>query len=250
MSRSKAVLFGINYLGTESELRGCANDVNNMAYFLRTRAKFDDIKVYTEETTPNDVTGRAILTHLRKLAIDSREGLYDRVWIHYSGHGASVRDWNGDERDGKDECILPVDFTSNGVITDDMIKGILRMFHKDTKVTLIFDCCHSGTICDLKYKYRGYDRRMVIESFAPECEADVCMISGCMDSQTSADAYNVRGMRTFTGAMTSCLLDVLKHETKLLRVIEQLNQKLKAKRFEQIAQLSASSEPNYNTELF
>jgi hypothetical protein len=242
MGTSKALLFGINYVGTESALRGCANDVMNMGRFLREVGAFDNIQIYTDEIDPSQVTGEAIYRHLETLARESEKGLVDRVWIHYSGHGAQVRDWSGDERDNMDECILPVDFAQRGVITDDSIKRILRMFHKETKVTCVFDCCHSGTICDLKYNYASNIKKTCVNTFADPCKAEICVISGCMDKQTSADAYNVRGRHAFSGAMTSCLLDVMRYETKSKIVLNELNKKLRYKGFEQVAQMSSSSD--------
>lgn len=37
-----------------------------------------------------------------------------------SGHGSQVKDRDGDEVDGFDEVILPVDFRKAGIITDDV----------------------------------------------------------------------------------------------------------------------------------
>ena len=37
-----------------------------------------------------------------------------------SGHGSQVKDTNGDEIDGYDEVIFPVDYKRNGHITDDV----------------------------------------------------------------------------------------------------------------------------------
>lgn len=38
--KKKALLIGINYFGTKSELRGCINDVHNMVQFLTERYGF------------------------------------------------------------------------------------------------------------------------------------------------------------------------------------------------------------------
>lgn len=38
----------------------------------------------------------------------------DTVWIHYSGHGGRVEDQDGDEDDGYDETLIPVDFQRKG----------------------------------------------------------------------------------------------------------------------------------------
>jgi hypothetical protein len=42
MSRKKSLLIGINYTGSENELRGCHQDVENVAEFLSYRGYSDD----------------------------------------------------------------------------------------------------------------------------------------------------------------------------------------------------------------
>ena len=248
--RSKAILFGINYnQSPESRLRGCVNDVKNMAKFLKETAKYDVVKLYTDEQSIDKVTGHYIINAIYKLAIDSHRYNLERVWIHYSGHGCSIRDQDGDEEDHKDECIVPADYKYRGVITDDLIKRVLRYFNKNTKVTCVFDCCHSGTIGDLRYRYIDNENKHV-ENSKSKCQANVLMLSGCMDSQTSADAYNVRGRREFSGAMTSCLLLAMIESSKVFDVLEVLKKYLKSKRFTQIPQLTSSIELSTDTSLY
>lgn len=240
MMKSKAILFGINYKNDDdSRLRGCINDVHNMAEFLKNNAKYDIVKIHTDEIDDTKVKGHSIINSLYKLALDSHRFKLEKVWIHFSGHGCSLVDRTGDERDGYDECIVPVDYKKVGVITDDLIKRILRYFNKDTKVTCIFDCCHSGTIGDLKYNIID-KKNYKIEHNNSKCNANVLLISGCMDNQTSSDAYNVRGRREFSGAMTSCLLTSMNDTNKVFDVLERLKLLLKRKRFTQIPQLSSS----------
>jgi hypothetical protein len=44
----------------------------------------------------------------------------DQFSLHRSsGHGGQVKDVSGDEDDGNDECIYPVDFKQAGQIIDD-----------------------------------------------------------------------------------------------------------------------------------
>lgn len=45
----------------------------------------------------------------------------DSLFMHYSGHGGSVKDHAGDEEDGKDETMIPVDYATKGQIKDDEI---------------------------------------------------------------------------------------------------------------------------------
>lgn len=248
--KSKAILFGINYNRTpQARLRGCVNDVRNMATFLKEKAKYDVVKAYTDDDDFNKVTGSYIINSIYKLAIDSHRHNLDRVWIHYSGHGCAINDRDGDESDGKDECIVPADYNYRGVITDDLIKRVLRYFNKRTQVTCIFDCCHSGTIGDLKYEYRD-PHVCREENTKSKCTANIMLLSGCMDHQTSADAYNVRGRREFSGAMTSCLLVAMENSSNTFEVFDDLKKLLRAKRFTQIPRLTSSFKVSSTTSLF
>ena len=247
--KSKAILFGLNYINTPSaRLYGCINDVKNMAKFLKEEAKYDVVREYTDENNMIKVTGNYIINAIYKLAIDSHRYNLDRVWIHYSGHGCAINDRDGDEKDGKDECIVPADYY-NGVITDDLIKRVLRYFNKNTKVTCIFDCCNSGTIGDLRYEYR-IPNVCNIDNFKSKCHANILLLSGCMDHQTSADAYNVQGKNQYSGAMTSCLLMSMKESPSVLHVLLKLRKYLKDKNFTQIPILTSSFQVDSRTTLY
>jgi len=247
--KSKAILFGLNYIGTPSaRLYGCINDVKNMAKFLKEEAKYDVVREYTDEQNMSKVTGNYIINAIYKLAIDSHRYNLDRVWIHYSGHGCAIRDRDGDEKDGKDECIVPADYY-NGVITDDLIKRVLRYFNKKTQVTCIFDCCHSGTIGDLRYEYR-VPNVCHGDNFKSKCHANIILLSGCMDHQTSADAYNVQGKNQYSGAMTSCLLMSMKKSSNAFDVFTSLRKSLKKKQFTQIPILTSSFQVDSKTTLY
>ena len=43
----------------------------------------------------------------------------DYLFFHYSGHGGQQADKDGDEADGKDETLVPLDYQTAGQITDD-----------------------------------------------------------------------------------------------------------------------------------
>ena len=49
----------------------------------------------------------------------------DVVFIHYSGHGGRVRDTSGDEADGYDETLIPVDFKRAGQIIGELLIGMI-----------------------------------------------------------------------------------------------------------------------------
>ena len=111
----------------------------------------------------------------------------DELFIHYSGHGTWTYDNNGDEKDGRDELICPVD---NTLIRDDeLYTNLVKLCPPGSKVRCVFDCCHGGTMLDLPCRWR-YGQSVYTEHNDRFLRhADVLMISGCRDNQTSADAY-------------------------------------------------------------
>merc|ERR1712125_105284 len=152
--QKKAVLVGINYLSHQrGRLKGCINDVKNMQNFL---AKYgfngQNVRVLTDDLTDasRQPTRANILRDLRWLVQGARPG--DSLFFHFSGHGSQVVDTSGDEDDGMDETILPVDYNKAGQIIDDELHEILvAPLPAGCKLTSLMDCCHSGTGLDLPY---------------------------------------------------------------------------------------------------
>ena len=69
-------------------------------------------------------------------------------------HGVSVPDKNGDEADGFDEALVPVDYKKAGVILDDtLLEKLVCPLPKGAIMTCFIDCCHSGTMLDLPYLF-------------------------------------------------------------------------------------------------
>lgn len=154
--RTKAVLIGINYVGQEGQLSGCINDVKQMCSFLDrngfatqpgSRRVFTDDNNYTPGCSP---TVRNIIEAMKWLVQDNQPG--DSLFFHYSGHGGSVEDDDGDEEDGRDETIIPLDYKTNGQIRDDNIfKLLVAPLKEGVQMVCVFDCCHSGTVLDLPF---------------------------------------------------------------------------------------------------
>lgn len=145
-----ALLIGINTypnLTKFEQLEGCVNDVHLMAGILQGVFGFpeDQIFVLTDEAATRD----GILEAMEALA--ERIGRDDIVVMQYSGHGSQMTDREGDEPDGLDETLVTYDSArapgENRDITDDEIYAWLQRVTAQTPyVTLIFDCCHSGTL--------------------------------------------------------------------------------------------------------
>lgn len=71
-----------------------------------------------------------------------------------TGHGGQTEDLDGDEEDGTDEVIYPVDYNQAGHIVDDEIHTlVVKPLQPGVRLTAIFDSCHSGSVLDLPYVY-------------------------------------------------------------------------------------------------
>ncbi|NNF58088.1 MAG: hypothetical protein HKN04_07580 [Rhodothermaceae bacterium] len=148
--RKWALLIGINeypHFTTFEQLAGCVNDMTLLAGLLRDRFGFPDEQV--KLLTNSEATHDGILGAMEALA--EQVGESDIVVFGFAGHGSQMTDREGDEPDGLDETLVPYDSgrdpDPNREITDDQIHAWLqRVTAKTPFVTLIFDCCHSGTI--------------------------------------------------------------------------------------------------------
>lgn len=228
-SNKRAVLVGINYLRhTKGRLRGCINDVKNMREFLLSRGyRPQDIRVLTDDLQDPSMqpTKANIMRELGNLARSARPG--DKLFFHFSGHGSQVVDTSGDEDDGLDETILPVDYNSAGqIIDDDLYSTLVEPLPPGCQLTALMDCCHSGTGLDLPYVHNiaptGYGKKEKKKKKLKKKKkkknygaptdlpgttaADVYLYSGCRDDQTSADAsFGGEASGAMTWAFTSSL---------------------------------------------
>jgi hypothetical protein len=155
-NKQRAVLIGINYKGQNGQLSGCHNDVHNVAQYLKDVQGFKDenITILMDDGMHKPPTKSAIISAYKRLVKQSKEG--DVVFCHYSGHGGRLPDDNGDEDDGYDETLIPVDFKKNGQIRDDdLLKILIHPMPSNVTMTCLMDCCHSGTVLDLPYRFIG-----------------------------------------------------------------------------------------------
>lgn len=154
--RRKALLVGINYFGQRGQLRGCINDVKNMSTYLHDQFgyKWEDMVLLTDDqqNPMSQPTKANMLRAMHWLVKDAQPN--DSLFFHYSGHGGQTKDLDGDEEDGYDEVVYPVDFRQVGHIVDDEMHNIMvRPLQPGVRLTAIFDSCHSGSALDLPYIY-------------------------------------------------------------------------------------------------
>ena len=249
MSNSKkmvkrALLIGSNYTAIPSaKLFGCINDIINMRNTLIDAYGYQDANIYMlrDDDTARMPTRANILSALSQLVALSTSS--DILWIHYSGHGTQIRDTNKDEMDGFDECIVPCNYNTAGIITDDELYAIFK--NAKCQLMICLDSCNSGTGCDLQYSM-NYSNGALIKSTNNSSRAipnpNVIMLSGCRDNQTSADAYDTTSQKN-VGAFTHTFLETLRgfdHNAQILQVYTTLCAKLKQYGFTQIPVLSSS----------
>ncbi|GAB2224327.1 hypothetical protein Droror1_Dr00005081 [Drosera rotundifolia] len=217
--RKKAVICGISYNYSRLQLKGCVNDAKCMKHLLVNKFQFpaENILMLTEEETdPYRIpTKHNIRMAMHWLVVGCQPG--DSLVFHYSGHGSRQRNYNGEEVDGYDETLCPLDFETQGMILDDEINvALVRPLIAGVKLHAIIDACHSGTMLDLPYlcrmngsgQYVWEDHRPRSGTWKGTSGGEVISFSGCDDDQTSIDTPALSQV-TSTGAMTYCFIQAI-----------------------------------------
>jgi len=160
---------GINYTGTNNALRGCINDARDWAAFFQPVC--DSVTPLHEQLA----TKANIVAEVAKVL--GRLTANDTAIITFSGHGTHIPDKSGDEADRRDEALCPWDMNRK-LLLDDELYDLLRQRADFSRVLLITDCCHSGTMTR-NTEDRGAAR------YVPFAELTCCMCSDAVDRITS-----------------------------------------------------------------
>jgi metacaspase-1 len=143
----KALLIGINDYAPVGaggpDLRGCVNDVRDMANTLSVLGIVPANPATMHIVTNARATRAAIINGFKWLIDGTKKG--DVLVFYYSGHGSQVADTSGDELDRKDETICPHDYATAGMIKDDDFRVLLAGLPAGVNLDIILDSCHSGT---------------------------------------------------------------------------------------------------------
>ncbi|PIN21452.1 Metacaspase involved in regulation of apoptosis [Handroanthus impetiginosus] len=218
----RALLCGITYKEHEQSLQGSVNDVMLMKKLLVERFRFPptSIVVLTEEGDPSHIPTKAnIRAALRWLVKGCQPG--DSLVFHYSGHGSRVRDRDGDEKDGYDESLLPVDYQTEGRILDDELNAtIVLPLPKGAVLHSIVDSCYCGTFLDLpnvcRIDRQGFyiweDHRSHV-AYKGTSGGLAVSVSSCDDDQNSGDTTVFTG--DAMGALTFTFVQTLEQKPNL-----------------------------------
>jgi hypothetical protein len=266
----RALLVGINkYQIAGADLNGCVNDVKDLKAALVEFHGFrnKDVTLLTDAAA----TQKAMQAGITSLVRDAKKG--DVLVLHYSGHGSNVPDDNGDEADKRDEILCPSDLDWNDPFRDDWLRTTFDALPADVSLTVIMDCCHSGTNtrailppdAPVRQRYlpspwrlaavesgRGVskkksgERRRSTRSGKPKdivnAQLPEILIAGCRDTQTSADAY-INGK--YNGALTFALVEAIRKSKGRLtyrQLHDQASTVLKKRKFDQVPQLEGRND--------
>ncbi|CAB1103728.1 unnamed protein product [Ectocarpus sp. CCAP 1310/34] len=155
--KHRALLIGINYVGDPSaELKGCHNDVAQMKDYIVKHGypaeEGEDLKIVMDDGEHTAPTRANIIEAIEWLVEGAAPG--DSLFMHYSGHGGSVEDTDNNEKDKRDETMIPVDYSVSGHIKDDeLLAELVLPLSEGVVLSVVMDCCHSGSILDLPYTF-------------------------------------------------------------------------------------------------
>ena len=214
-NKNRALLIGINYdedRYKDDDLNGCVNDLNNLKKFLKEEGGFKDEDIVT--LVNNEATKDAIEMEILNLSYFSFTNPGSNVWFSYSGHGTRFII----DHSKTTEVLCPSDYLHKGVISDSWLKtNFVNSLHKDTNAFVLMDCCNSGSNLNLPFRYDIIDRISIHDTGYSKLQisklANIVKISGCEDTQTSADYFD-RNDNEFQGALTNNFLDIFENTDK------------------------------------
>lgn len=246
----KALLIGINYTSIpDITLNGCIDDIVNMRNVLIDAYDYQASNITLLRDDTNEPTTQPTLTNIisQLNLLASQSSSLDEIWVHYSGHGSlihNVKDINPNELDN---ILVPIDYPTAGFIQEDDLLAIIQTVK--CRIILLFDCCHSGSMCDLPWsiQYNSPTSYSTIKNNNIQVKnPNIFIFSGCRDNQTCADTYsNVFGeaVGAFTTAFIECLRNS-RHNTSLLLLYRDVCMNLANNGYTQVPVFSLSKAPS------
>lgn len=214
----KAILVGICYKGTKSELTSPKYDVENIKKLLMEKFNFNSENILTlSEFNENELPTREnILKHLNQAA---GEDNLERLFFYFSGHGSRVRNTmeKDEENEDKDQVICCL---GNEYIIDDELHDLFAKFKKEQKVFSVVDSCYSGTIADLNFIYDGDFK--VTKTKKREVVGNIVQLSSSIDTKVAWGT-------TTGGIMSQAFIEIVNKSERLtyFNLMSQLSEKIK-----------------------
>lgn len=152
----RALLVGISDYGNALEDPYKWANISGANDILLLSPLFSEHGYAVTSLVDSQATHANITKALEQLAKNSKKG--DVVYIHFSMHGQPYEDLNGDEEDGWDEALIPIDaqmqylegvYEGENHLLDDELEvyfnEIRHKIGKNGQLYVILDACHSGT---------------------------------------------------------------------------------------------------------
>lgn len=201
--------------GQFSNLEGCRNDVLAMQSVIVSRFGFPESNIDTLLNVA--ATRQSILASMESLLAGSKQG--DVAFIFFAGHGSFNRNSLSFEANKTDQTIVPADSWKEGVgdIRDKELNRIFNRFlDKGIGLTVIFDCCHSGSLSRGPAGMPGnmrfmpgldWDSKDPGRDEIPELRPgnNFLIFSAAQSDQMAAEQKDEQGI--FHGAFTAALLE-------------------------------------------
>lgn len=153
--RKRAFMVGVSHYDTAltgyqwNNING-TNDISLLSPILQEQG-FQITSLLDEQATYN-----AITKQLQQFIQKSKAG--DIIYLHFSTHGQPVEDISGDEADGWDESIVPIDayklyrkgsYEGERHLLDDQLNTYINKLRKKVGgkgiIYVMIDACHAGT---------------------------------------------------------------------------------------------------------
>lgn len=136
----KGLFVGINdYPGVDADLSGCVNDAHDWAAFFKPLLQHEPVMLLDDGATKDRIVDK-----LKEAITSLKPG--DVFVFTFSGHGTWLPDMSGDEPDGRDEALCPYDLSETNLILDDELREILVDRDQKSRIVMITDSCHSGSV--------------------------------------------------------------------------------------------------------
>jgi hypothetical protein len=144
------LLVGIdNYPNPNHCLQGCVNDITAIEEYLNERFDPQEYQLHLLRLQDEQATREAIINGFRNHLCQAQKD--DVVLFYYSGHGSqelAPKEFWHIEPDHLDETLVCYDSrTENGwdLADKELAKLIAEVAEKEPHITIIMDCCHSGS---------------------------------------------------------------------------------------------------------
>ncbi|MBL0307148.1 MAG: caspase family protein [Chitinophagaceae bacterium] len=207
-------------------LDGCVNDGRAIQSIVVSKFQFPANKV---DTLFNEAANRnGIIQSMNDLLEKSNAN--DFAFIYYAGHGSQVPNSLAREEDKKDESMVPSDTWKPGVqdIRDKELAKVYNAFlDKGVKLTVIMDCCHSGSLSrgpNTPGQFRfiadaNYDAKDASQPTPPETrpEGNFLIISAAQDNEFAQEQRDENNIPH--GAFTIALRQALEQQSVNASVI-------------------------------